>query len=70
MVKNGATRLKTFSLIFNEAEFSEQTSARLAATAFGTEHHEALITGARVAADLPRILASFDQPTGDGINTY
>ena len=26
--------------------------------------------GARVAADLPRILASFDRPTGDGINTY
>ncbi len=70
MVKSGATQLKTFSLIFNEAEFSEQTSARLAATAFGTEHHEELITGARVATDLPRILSSFDQPTGDGINTY
>ena len=70
MVKSGATQLKTFSLIFNEAEFSEQTSARLAAAAFGTEHHEELITGARVATDLPRILASFDQPTGDGINTY
>lgn len=70
MVKSGANRLKTFSLIFNEAEFSEQTSARLAAAAFGTEHHEELITGARVATDLPRILASFDQPTGDGINTY
>ena len=64
MVKSGANRLKTFSLIFNEAEFSEQTSARLAAAAFGTEHHEELITGARVATDLPRILASFDQPTG------
>ncbi|MSY18701.1 MAG: asparagine synthase (glutamine-hydrolyzing) [Actinobacteria bacterium] len=70
MVKSGANRLKTFSLIFNEAEFSEQTSAQLAAAAFGTEHHEELITGARVATDLPRILASFDQPTGDGINTY
>ncbi|NBR59352.1 MAG: asparagine synthase [Opitutaceae bacterium] len=70
MVKSGATQLKTFSLFFNQAEFSEQTSARLAATAFGTEHHEELITGARVATDLPRILASFDQPTGDGINTY
>ncbi len=70
MVKSGATQLKTFSLIFNEAEFSEQTSAQLAAAAFGTEHHEELITGARVATDLPRILASFDQPTGDGINTY
>ena len=70
MTKSGASRLKTFSLIFGESGFSEQASARLAAQAFGTEHHEELITGARVAADLPRILASFDQPTGDGINTY
>ena len=70
MTRSGATRLKTFSLIFGEAGFSEQASARLAAQTFGTEHHEELITGARVATDLPRILASFDQPTGDGINTY
>ena len=70
MTRSGATRLKTFSLIFGEAGFSEQAGARLAAQTFGTEHHEELITGARVAADLPRILGSFDQPTGDGINTY
>jgi asparagine synthase (glutamine-hydrolysing) len=70
MVQSGATKLKTFSLIFGESGYSEQASARLAASAFGTEHHEELITGARVAADLPQLLASFDQPTGDGINTY
>ncbi len=70
MARSGAAKLKTFSLIFGEAGFSEQASARLAAQAFGTEHHEELITGARVAADLPRLLAAFDQPTGDGINTY
>jgi asparagine synthase (glutamine-hydrolysing) len=70
MTRSGASRLKTFSLSFGEAGYSEQASARLAAQAFGTEHHEELITGARVAADLPRILGSFDQPTGDGINTY
>ena len=70
MTHSGAQRLKTFSLIFGESGYSEQASARLAAETFGTEHHEELITGARVAADLPRILASFDQPTGDGINTY
>jgi len=70
MARSGATKLKTFSLVFGEAGFSEQASARLAAAAFGTEHHEELITGARVAADLPHLLASFDQPTGDGINTY
>jgi len=70
MAKSGATKLKTFSLIFGENGFSEQASARLAAQAIGTDHHEELITGARVASDLPRILAAFDQPTGDGINTW
>ncbi len=70
MARSGPQKLKTFSLIFGETGFSEQASARMAAAAFGTEHHEEMITGARVAADLPRILSSFDQPTGDGINTY
>ncbi len=70
MARGSRHRLKTFSIIFGEADFSEQSAARLAAQAFDTEHHEELLTGARVAADLPRILASFDQPTGDGINTW
>lgn len=70
MARTSGQRLKTFSLIFDEAEFSEQATARLAAEAFGTDHHEEVLTGARVAADLPRLLDCFDQPTGDGINTY
>lgn len=70
MTRLGGPKLKTFSLVFGEAGYSEQTAARLSAQAFGTEHHEDLLTGARVAADLPQLLASFDQPTGDGINTY
>jgi asparagine synthase (glutamine-hydrolysing) len=70
MARGSRHRLKTFALIFGEAEFSEQGPARLAAEAFGTEHHEELLTGQRLAADLPRILDSLDQPTGDGINTW
>ncbi len=70
MAKSSGKKLKTFSLVFGEAGFSEQAAARLAAQTFETEHHEELLTGARVAADLPRLLASYDQPTGDGINTY
>lgn len=70
MTKTGAGRLKTFSLIFDETDFSEQQSARLAADAFGTDHHEDVLTGERVVRDLPRILNSYDQPTGDGINTF
>ncbi len=70
MARSSGKKLKTFSLVFGEAGFSEQAAARLAAQTFETEHHEELLTGARVAADLPRLLASYDQPTGDGINTY
>ncbi len=70
MAATGASRLKTFSLVFNEAEFSERDPARLAAQVIGTEHHEEVLTGAQVAQDMPRILAALDQPTGDGINTY
>lgn len=70
MTRAGGAPLKTFSLIFEDGRYSERDAARLAARTFGTEHHEDVLTGARVAADLPRLLAAFDQPTGDGINTY
>lgn len=70
MARTGATNLKTFSLIFDEAAYSEQAPARLAARTFGTLHTEEVLTGRRVADDLPRLLAACDQPTGDGINTY
>jgi asparagine synthase (glutamine-hydrolysing) len=70
MARAGAARLKTFSIVFEETAFSEATHARRAADALGTEHHETVLTGRQVAADLDRLLYAFDQPTGDGINTY
>jgi asparagine synthase (glutamine-hydrolysing) len=70
MKANGAADLKTFSVIFSEAEYSEKSSARLAADALGTVHTEYLLSGATVAGDIEKIIASIDQPSGDGINTY
>ncbi len=70
MTRAGASRLKTFSIVFEEQSFSEAEPARLAAEALGTEHHPLLLTGRRVATDLDRVLDSLDQPTGDGVNTY
>ena len=70
MTRAGASRLKTFSIVFEESAFSEGAYARRAADALGTEHHETVLTGRQVAADLNRLLSAFDQPTGDGINTY
>lgn len=70
MSASGRRRLKTFSLVFNEADYSEENAARIAAATYGCEHHEYRLTGGQLARDLPRIIAAFDQPTGDGINTY
>lgn len=70
MARAGGAPLKTFSVVFEDARYSEQAAARHAAQVFGTEHHEDVLTGPRVAADLPNLLKVFDQPTGDGINTY
>ncbi|HXA13715.1 MAG TPA: asparagine synthase (glutamine-hydrolyzing) [Opitutaceae bacterium] len=70
MQRAGAAQIKTFSIGFDEGEFSEAAFAQRAARHFGTEHHASVLTGRQVAADLEKILASLDQPTGDGINTY
>ncbi|MDE3083749.1 MAG: asparagine synthase (glutamine-hydrolyzing), partial [Verrucomicrobiota bacterium] len=70
MQRLGSSRLKTFSIGFGEAGYSEATFAEQAANYFGTDHQTSVLTGAQVAADLGRILSALDQPTGDGVNTY
>jgi asparagine synthase (glutamine-hydrolysing) len=62
--------LKTFSIGFEEDDFSEADYAEATARHIGSVHHTRILTGDEVARDLARILASLDQPTGDGINTY
>jgi asparagine synthase (glutamine-hydrolysing) len=70
MARAGGARLKTFSLVFEERDFSEATPARRTAEFLGIEHHETVLTGRRVAGEIENLLRAFDQPTGDGINTY
>lgn len=64
------TAPRTFSITFDEAEFSEESAATETARHFGTQHVNHRLTGATVARDLDAIVAAMDQPTGDGINTY
>ena len=70
MTRATCAKLRTFSIGFDEAGYSEATNAAATARHFGTEHHATVLTGARVAGDLDALFATFDQPTGDGINTY
>jgi asparagine synthase (glutamine-hydrolysing) len=69
-VRAGSERIKTFHIAFEETAFNEAAYARQIAAALGTEHQEFMLTQARFRADLDRALASLDQPTFDGINTY
>lgn len=70
MTHHGQSRLRTFSIGFDESAFSETTTAEETARHFGTDHRTTILTGAEVARDLDKLLHAFDQPTGDGLNTY
>ena len=70
MAGAGSGALRTFSLGFDEAGYSEAEAAAASARHFGTQHHASVLTGAEVVRDLPQLLEALDQPTGDGVNTY
>jgi asparagine synthase (glutamine-hydrolysing) len=70
MTRIGGSRLKTFSLGFDEAGYSEAEEAAANARFLGAEHHPTVVTGRQAAADIGALMAALDQPTGDGINTW
>jgi asparagine synthase (glutamine-hydrolysing) len=70
MTRASGAQLRTFSIGFNEAAFSESAYAEETARHLGSIHRTRILTGSEVAGDIERLLASLDQPTGDGINTY
>lgn len=70
MARTQGTRLKTFSIGFEESTFSEAGAAAETARHFGTDHHAIILSGAEVARDMETLISALDQPTGDGINTY
>lgn len=61
---------RTFSVVFNEAEYSEAPHARAIAARFGTDHSETRLSEDQLLSLLPQAIASLDQPTMDGINTF
>jgi len=62
--------IRTCSIAFAEAEYSEDAHARAMAAAAGTEHYERVVTAAEVGDELDRVLGAMDQPSVDGVNTY
>ncbi len=70
MARASGNVLKTFSIGFEEEAYSEADEAEVTAHHIGAVHHTRILTGDEVARDLDGIMAAYDQPTGDGINTY
>jgi asparagine synthase (glutamine-hydrolysing) len=60
----------TFTVAFPDTEFSEAEMARKTAQRLGTEHSELTLSGSEMVARLEEAVASFDQPSMDGINTF
>lgn len=56
--------VKTYSIGFEEQEYSELTYARLVARRFGTDHHE-LVVRPELVSVLPELVWAYDEPFGD-----
>jgi asparagine synthase (glutamine-hydrolysing) len=70
MSKVSNQQVKTFSVTFEEEEFSEAKYARLIANKFNTDHTEIKLTPSDFMQQLPAALNSMDHPSGDGPNTF
>jgi asparagine synthase (glutamine-hydrolysing) len=61
---------RTFSVVFDEPDYTEAPHARTVAAKFRTDHCETRLNEDQLLEMLPHALASLDQPTMDGINTF
>jgi len=62
--------LRSFSVTFEESQFSEDKYSQLIADMYCRNHVEIKISQDDLLSLLPQALSAMDQPTIDGINTY
>ena len=70
MSKISSVPVKTFSVTFDESEFSEAKYAEIIAKKFGTDHSEIRLSPDAFRDQIPMALKAMDHPSGDGPNTY
>ena len=63
-------RPKTFSVVFDEAAYTEAPFSRAVAERFNTDHSEIRLSEDHLLGILPTAIAAIDQPTMDGLNTF
>jgi asparagine synthase (glutamine-hydrolysing) len=64
MAETASQPVRTFTVGFSDDRYDERTYARAVASRFGTVHEELQIEE-DVAATLPRLAATYDEPLGD-----
>jgi asparagine synthase (glutamine-hydrolysing) len=71
MAEAAGSRVKTFSIGFEDADYDETAYARRVAERFATDHHEAIVKPDALTI-LPKLLAHCDEPYADSsaIPTY
>ena len=62
--------IDTFSVVFDEAAYSEAEFSDLVAKKFQTKHHQINLSANHLLDSIPEALNSMDHPSGDGVNTY
>ena len=67
---NTHTPIRTISVTFQDKDYDESKYSSLFADHLGTKHQELLLSERDLIENLSPALASMDQPTVDGINTY
>src|SRR5262249_43747096 len=64
MARQGAGRVKTFSIGFENPEYDETRYARMVAERYGTEHHEMVVRPDAVEI-LPKLVHHYNEPFAD-----
>ncbi|MBK9512813.1 MAG: asparagine synthase (glutamine-hydrolyzing) [Flavobacteriales bacterium] len=70
MTQASSSPVHTFSVIFNEPEFSEERYARVVSDRFRTDHTAIRLHPQDMLETLPAALAAMDHPSADGPNTF
>ncbi|NNC85922.1 MAG: asparagine synthase (glutamine-hydrolyzing) [Bacteroidia bacterium] len=70
MSKSLSNPVKTFTVTFDESEFSEAKYAETIAKRFNTDHTEIKLSPQDFLDEMPSALKALDHPSGDGPNSY
>ncbi len=70
MAKRHQQKIDTFSVVFDEDEFSEARFAQKIADQYNTNHHEINLSADEFKGLIPEGLKFLDHPSGDGLNTF